>query len=358
MKMGFLDGLPLLSRFHPGGGRDVWIGLFTHVDSVSRGTLDLLLQLKGLGITEHGKEYFVDETKFRTIDKLIERRSMRVGGNAGNAAYFLGKLGVGCNLSAPVRPAQLMEFFHGLPVSFWGTQRKNAEIAARDDPSFEHLVIELFPPLSNYKRTIISWDPMTREGWLDQGFWNHMDRGILLLSGLHLVENKGAVEDVVARMKGKRVKTYLELGEPGETLKHALDRLLEEDLVHHIGMNEREASAMFGAGPADAAAVTKETGCGVTIHTTEFTASTEKAMLRPLTDMVEAWAMGGPSYYRQVTTLPLKQAPKGAVPARSLPFMERATGLGDAFAALDAIRVFDPKRMEKLVRRFPFHGAD
>lgn len=357
MSLPFLDGLPPFSRFAP-SNRRVWVGLFTHLDSVSRASVELLLQLKGLGIEEHGKEYFVDEEKFRRIDKLLDGRELRVGGNGGNAAHFLGRLGVECELSAPIRPPRLMRFFHKLPVFTWGVSRKNAEIAARDDPSFEHLVIELFPPLSDYRRTIISWDPMTREGWLDEGFWENMDRGILVLSGLHLIEHKDGVEEIIKRLMEKKVRVYVELGEPTDTMKHAVDRLVEEGAVSHMGMNEREARELFGAGPADAQEVAHEVGCGVTIHNTEFAVSTEQGMLRNLVDAVEAWAMGDPSYYRQVATLPLKDAPPGATPSRSLPFLQRTTGLGDAFAALDAIRVFDQKRMEKLVRKLPFHGGN
>lgn len=337
---------------------EIWVGLFTHLDSVFRATLDLLLKLKGMGITEHGKEYFVDETKFRTLEKLMPGRELRVGGNAGNAAYFLGNLGVECNLSAPIRPEALMQFFNDLPVYFWGVRRKNAKTARKDDPAFEHLVLELFPPLSKYRRTIISWDPMTMGGQLDEGFWGKMQEGILLLSGLHLIEKKGPVEEVIDRLKKRRLRTYLELGEPTKTMKHALNRLLEEGLLSHVGMNEREAAALFKAGPDDTKAVAGETSCGVTIHNTEYVASTDTKMLRNLMDAVESWAMGGIEYYRQVATLPLKRAPNGTAAARSLPFMTRATGLGDSVAALDAVRVFDPEKMKGLVGRLPFYGSD
>ena len=154
------------------GKDNLWIGLFTHLDSVTRATLELLLQLKGMGFTEHGKEYFVPESKFKTLNKLVKNREVRVGGNAGNAAYFLGKIGIDCVLSSPKRPPELMTFFETLPVYFYGVRKKTAETARRkDDPSYEHLIIELFKPLSNECRTIISWDPVTRNGLLDSGFW-------------------------------------------------------------------------------------------------------------------------------------------------------------------------------------------
>jgi len=337
---------------------DIWVGLFAHVDSVARATLELLLKLKGLGIEEHGKEYFVDETKFRTVDRMIPGRERRVGGNGGNAAYFLGKLGVKCNLSAPVRPEALMKFFYDLPVYFWGVRKKRAKSAGRDDPVPEHIVIELFPPLSNYRRTIISWDPMTMEGWLDEGFWARMKEGIFLLSGIHLIQKRGAVDEIIERLKKRRVRTYFELGEPTKALKHALNRLLEEGLVGHLGMNEREARKIFGAGPEDVKEVSREVSCGVTIHNPEYVTSTDGKMLRPLVDVVEAWAMGDLAYYKQVVTLPLKRSPKGTTPGRNLPFLGKVTGLGDAVAALDAVRVFDPRTMEELIRELPFHRSN
>lgn len=340
------------------GSGGVWVGLFSHIDSVSRASLELLLKLKGIGIKEQGKEYFVDESTFKTIDKLMKNRELRVGGNAGNAAYFLGSLGIECNLSAPVRPKELMAFFQDLPVFFWGVRRKRAKMAIKDDPPYEHIVLELFPPLSSFKRTIISWDPMTMGGQLDMGFWEKMKSGIFFLSGLHLIRERERVEDVVERLKKKNVKMYLEVGEPTGTMKYAVDRLIEEGLVDHMGMNEREAMAVFGAEPDDVGAMMKELSCGVTIHTTDFVASTNTKMLRPLIDAVEAWAMGDLQYYRQTITMPLRRTPDGTTPTRNLPFLEKLTGLGDATGALDAIRVFDPKKMKKLVGALPFYGTN
>ena len=335
-----------------------WIGLFSHIDSVSRGTLDLLLQLKGMKITEHGKEYFVDKTQFKTIRTLMKTRETRVGGNAGNAAFFLGNLGIECVLSAPKRPKELMGFFDRLPVFFWGIRKKRAKSAVKDDPVHEHIVIELFPPLSNSKRTVISWDPVTVEGQLDVGFWKKMQSGLFFLSGLHLIEKKSSVDVIIDKLKDRKVRTYLEIGEPTKVMKYAVKKLSDEELINHIGMNEREAKAIFGAEPDEANKVSKETSCGVTIHTLDYVSSTNTKMLRPLIDIIESWAMGNLLYYKQVITLPLKRAPKGAVPTRSLPFMEKTAGLGDSTGVLDMIRIFDPKKMEKLVKVMPFYGTD
>lgn len=338
--------------------QEIWVGLFAHIDSVARGTLELLLELKKIGITDHGKEYTVSETKFKKINKIIESREWRVGGNGGNAAHFLGNLEIECNMSAPIRPKKLMKFFYDIPVYFWGTRRKGAKSAQRNDPEFEHLVIELFPPLSNEERTIISWDPITRDGKLDEPFWNNMKKGIFVLSGLHLIEKKERIDEIINRLKEKKVKTYLEVGEPTANMKYAFDRLLDEKLIHHIGMNEHEAEALFGLKPLELVEAVTDMDYGVTVHTPEFVCSTTKPMLRPLIDIVQAWAMGTPQYYRQIISLPLKRIPNGGIPTRNLPFVEVLTGLGDATSALDAIRVFDHKRMEKIVKALPFYGTD
>ena len=338
--------------------KGIWVGLFAHIDSVTRGTLDLLLELKKMGIKEHGKEHFVSEAKFRKINGLVEMREWRVGGNAGNAALFLGNLGVECNLSAPTRPKMLMEFFDGLPVFVWGLRRKAAKMSGKNDPAYEHLVIELFPPLSESGRTIISWDPMTKEGQLDAGFWENMDKGIFLLSGLHLIEKRKKINEIIDRLREKKMKVYLETGEPTRNMKYAFDRLLDEKLVHHIGLNEKEAEALFELRPHELVDASKDLEFGVTIHTPDFVTSTKTPMLRNMVDAIQAWAMGDLRHYKQVTSMPLKRVANGETPTRSLPFIEVLTGLGDATAALDAIRVFDPKRMEKITRVLPFYGSD
>ncbi|MBR9680737.1 MAG: hypothetical protein GOU98_02840 [Candidatus Altiarchaeota archaeon] len=346
--------IPLMGSI---GQKPLWIGLFTHLDSVSRATLDILLKLKGMGIKEHGKEYFVTKTTFNTLKKFINVSETRVGGNAGNAAYFLGKLGISCHLSAPYRPKELMKYFDDLPVSFHGVREKTSKSAIRDDPIYEHISLELFPPLSQFKRTILSWDDMTTEGHIDKSFWSKMKDGILLLSGFHLIKEKEKIDEVISKIQ-KNMKVYLEVGEPNENMAYAIDKLIEEKKLHHIGMNEREAKILFNAKSTDAKEIKDELGCGVTIHTIDYVTSTNKKLLRPLIDIIEAWTMGDLRYYKQVITLPLKRSPNGVVPTRSLPFVAITTGLGDSFSGLDAIRVFDEKRMEKIVNSLPLYGSD
>jgi len=339
------------------GQKPMYIGLFSHLDSVSRASLETLLKLKGIGIKEHGKEYFVDKTKFKTIKSFIKTSETKVGGNAGNAAYFLGNLGIECTLSAPSRPKELMDFFRDLPVIFEGVRQKTASSAIRDDSLYEHLSLELFPPLSNFKRTIISYDDMTKNGEVDQSFWSKMKKGILFLSGFHLIEKQEKIDAIIDQVK-KNMEVYLEIGEPNKNMAYAVDRLIEERKLNHLGMNEREAKSLFNAKSTDVGDIKEEVGCGVTIHTLDYVTSTNKKMLRPMIDAVEAWAMGSLKNYKQVVTLPLKRTPKGATPTRSLPYLASLTGLGDAMAGLDALRVFDEKRMENLIRALPFYDTD
>ncbi len=338
---------------------DIWIGLFTHLDSVARGSLDLLLKLKGMGIEEHGKEYFIDDSTFKTINKILTTTETQVGGNAGNAAFFLGNLGLDCNLSAPFRPERLMNFYAGLPVYFWGARRKTATAGIRKkDPCFEHIVIKLFKPLSNKGRTILSFDEMTQKGELDKGFWEKMTKGIFLLSGFHLIKSKKRISEIIDKLASKNMTVYLEMGEPSSSMKFAVKKLLNENLVNHIGMNEREAQKIFKLNYQNLKTKSEELECGITIHTPDYVTSTNKKMLRSSIDIVQAWAMGSFLQYKQVLSLPLKRTPKGTIAGRALPYLERQVGLGDAFSAIDAIRLFQPKKMENLISRLPFYGTD
>ncbi len=330
---------------------NIWLALFAHLDIEAVPSVEDLLRLRGMGFSDFNREYFIDEQTFNTLRKFLRIRSVDVGGNAGNMAYFLGKLGVESNLSAPVRPRELTELFKGLPVYVWNHRRKLLSRASREDPAFAHIVLELRPPYTKEgARMIFTWDEMVTEGRIDFAFWEHVDNGILVVSGFHLIRNRRNLLNIIERVKGARekgAKVYLECGEVTWSMSTAFKALLNH--IDAVGMNEREAEKLLGANFIVGAKRLEKRGIKVTVHTPDWVYSTEKFLLRKAIDIVEAWAFGGS--YTSVTHMVLKRAPDWAVPTRKLPYMARSKGLGDAFAALDAIRLFDPEMLDKIAER-------
>ncbi len=314
---------------------NIWVGLFAHLDLIVRPSPEDLLRLRGMGFSDPNREYFITEEEYKTVGSFLKVRSVEVGGNAGNMAYFLGNLGVECNLSAPVRPRSLTRLFDGLPVFVWNHRRKRMEDAARRDPEFAHIILEILPPLVNEgARMILTWDRMVREGWHDPGFFANMRDGVLIVSGFHLMR-KQRVEWFVRRIREAReegVKVYVEAGEPNESMVYAIKLL--GDGADVVGMNEREASALKRFVRGD-----------FTVHSPRWVESSVKDGIEGVITIVSAWAAG--ISLTEASHLQFNRSVKG-VPTRRLPQMVRTKGLGDAFAVLDAIRIFYPDEFENV----------
>ena len=333
----------------------IYLALFAHIDLVARASLENLIELRKLSIRETGREYLVSERLFKKVKAIFKDFEKRAGGNAGNAAAFLNLLKLDHYLSAPVKSRQLLEVLGPHSYIFQQGPKRSINIKS-SEPPVEHLVIEVPPNLvEGGARTIVSSDNMCRELWLDDEFWKHADHGLLFLSGFHLVDRKfryriGELMDILEAKPGLRI--HLELGEPNSELRFALKKLLARGLVHSIGMNEHEAaliskakepSALFAA----AKDFSSEHEIDLTIHSPRWVFSTNVSRLRTAIDIIEAYSLGDLGFYGTVIGMPLWRPPRGAAGTRRLPWMDRETGLGDAFAILDALRLHAPVVFEK-----------
>lgn len=341
------------------------MGLFTHLDRICRPNEDKLLKLRGLGYDTLGKEYLLEVDEMELVRKVLHAGADEVGGNAGNAAFFLGHLGLECDLAAPSRFPALTTLFEGLPVYVWGIRRKLLATSAKPrDPEIVHWIVEVKPPLvEEAGRMIFTHDPMTREGWLDGGFFNNLRGGVLFLSGLHLVQRTDRLKEVADMVEDRRdkhdLKVYLEACEvsSGSQMKLAFELFTRRQLVDAVGMNEREAVLLGTRSqfPGPIVDVIRDfhdrRGMDVTVHSAKWACSTRPEGLRNVIDLVEAWAMNDLSLYKTMDSRPVWPDAGPAIPTRKLPELLRLTGLGDAFAITDAMRLLAPERFREALEK-------
>ncbi len=336
---------------------DLWLGLFSHIDIICRASIDKMLQLRGLGLDEVGREYILDQEGMDRVADILKAGEEWVGGNAGNAAYFLGKLGLECSLSMPRRFNMLSSLFKGLPVYVYGIRRKMASDAARNDPAIIHWIVELAPPLAKEPGRIIFTPKHSHENWHDAGFFNNMKQGLFYLSGIHLMENEDAVKELADLIEERRggLKVYLECGEVTKMMKFGFEYLTRRQLVDAVGMNGGEAR-LIGVNSGYPSKVAEQVddfkeqrGIEATVHTSQWVYSTRRDEVRNAIDIVEAWALDDLSLFKTMRERPVWPGKEPAVPSRKLPDLLRKTGLGDAFGILDAMRMFAPKKFKSAV---------
>ncbi|MBR9679835.1 MAG: hypothetical protein GOU99_02170 [Candidatus Altiarchaeota archaeon] len=333
----------------------IYLGLFTHIDLVARGTLDRLIELKKLAISEPGKEYFVTKRTFEKAKKIFPYYEKRIGGNAGNAAYFLNQLGVEHIVAMPVKSRETLQLLgpHSLVFNRGLKQAMNIKSS---QPAIEHLAIEI--PLNLVEgggRILVSSDKMTREMMLDKEFMKKTEHGLLFLSGFHLInkKHKYKIGELVDQLETKPgLKIHLELGEPNEQMSYAFKKLVSKGLVSSVSMNAHEAKLISKSiDPTvlveKAREFSQKNGLDVSIHTAHWAFSTSAGRLRTVVDIIQAYALGELGFYHTVLGMPIWPTPKGAVGTRRLPWINRTVGLGDAFSVLDALRIHNPLMFEK-----------
>ncbi len=284
-----------------------------------------------------GEERLISKDEYLELKERFGDGELSIGGNAGNAAVFLNQLGVKHLLSAPIRPKKVVELLGNF--TYFALQKGFGK-EARNDPCFVHLVFE-----SSEGRCILTYDPMVFEGWLDELFWEKVE-GLLFISGFHLIRKRSRIREILELLEEKRERLviHLEFGEPNRSMAYAWKKMLELNLVDSASFNEREARLV-----GDVQSLHESEGLELSLHTPDFAFSTKEEGLRELIDVVSAFAMGDVRLYRKVKELALKGY--GKFSARILPYMERKTGLGDAFGALDAIRIHKPELFWKIISR-------
>jgi len=234
----------------------IFLGLFTNMDFIIKdydmGRFKEISPAKPSKeiLSEPGEVLYLLRQK-EDCERLIDRKlfeflkegfkgTRKLGGNACNSALVLSELGIPSVLSCPVRPESIMEILGKHKEVKLADKRGFLDPvkAARKDPEYEHLSFE-----KKDHRNIFTFDPMSYECMLDEHFWEKIKLAdILWLCGFHLVswKHKNRVDLISDMLTEARCKVHLELGEGTETVSYAIRKLIENGVLHSLGMNEQE----------------------------------------------------------------------------------------------------------------------
>lgn len=298
-------------------------------------------------IQRGGREFLISEKVYRELDLLFPKRKMMLGGNGNNMGRALLSLGIKPLVSYPQRPKSLMkaspEFRIALEKKF-----TTPEKSIRNDPEYHHIIFEF-----ENDRHILTWNPAEREGIFDDYFLKFAcDKkftDLLVLAYAHLLspKYKKRTDAVIDQLKN-RPKVHLEFGTGSETsMRYAIERFSENG-CDSFGMDEKECKIYFKAASEKEddlieASLNAINECGikrVCVHSPSFAFSISKGS--DLEALKEACTVCS-----KLTGLkPVIESSKKRIGKYSLSLIrnkvnarpKQLTGLGDAFAAVQAVR--------------------
>jgi len=234
----------------------IFLGLFTNLDSIitnydtgkfegiepvkpSKEILSEPGEVVYVLKQKHDSEHLIDKKLFEFLKRNFGGRK-KIGGNAGNASVILSELGIPSILSCPLRPRSIMEIlskYKGIKLTN-KTGFVDPIETIRDDLEFKHMCFE-----EKDHRKIFTFDPPSFDCMLDENFWEKINfADILWLCGFHLVSQKckNKVDSISDMLAEAKCKVHLELGEGTETIRYAIGKLIDNGVLHSLGMNELE----------------------------------------------------------------------------------------------------------------------
>ncbi|OGI12150.1 hypothetical protein A3K64_02340 [Candidatus Micrarchaeota archaeon RBG_16_36_9] len=361
-------------------------GLYSHWDSVVKINQDILKWVKEahsekpkdivLGSLEEviytisdaiengGKEFLISEEVYNRLNQFFSKRESRIGGNGFNMGEMLLLSGLTPIVSFPTRSKKLMESSPKLKVVV-GNYIKNPKDSVRiADPDYDHIIIEL-----ENSRHILSWDLPASQGIFDNDFLNFSSRveniDILILSFAHLLlpSYKKKTDEIVELLNGNRPKVHLEFGlGSAESMKYAMKEFSENKSCDSWGLNEMECKAYLGAHSKNmedlkesALNAIKEYNVDrICVHIPEFAFSISKYdenkeyRALAISCLFAAARTFGDLKLKVAQNLPITIEPAKEkigsynfclVPCLINKFPKILTGIGDSFAAVQAVKV-------------------
>jgi ADP-dependent phosphofructokinase/glucokinase len=311
-----------------------------------------------------GKEFLVSEDVYKRLNQFFSKREFRVGGNGyymGNMLFLAGLTPV---VSFPTRSKKLMESCPELKVVSGYELKRPKESIRITDLEYDHIIIEL-----ENSRHILSWDPPASKGIFDNDFLNFSSRAenidILILSYAHLLlpSYKSRTDEIIELLNGKRPKVHLEFGLGStESMKYAMKEFSENKSCESWGLNEIECKTYLRA-HSQSLEDLKESALNaikeynidrICVHTPEFAFSISKyEMVREYRALIIACLFAAARTFgnlklKVAKTLPTTVEPIKEkigiynfclVPSLINKFPTFLTGIGDSFAAVQAVKI-------------------
>jgi len=282
------------------------------------------------------------------------------GYNMGNMLFLSGLIPV---VSYPIRSKKLMESSPEFKVVLNGELKKPTEAIRITDPDYDHIIIEL-----ENSRHILSWDTMTSQGIFDYDFLkfasNSENIDILILAYAHLLlpDYKKKTDEIIDFLSKKRPKTHLEFGLGcKDSMKYAMEKFSENKCCESWGLDEIECETYLNAKSENkddliesALNAIKEYNIDrICVHTPEFVFSISKYdTMKEYRALITACLFAaartfGDLKLKIAKTLPTTYEPFKEkigeynfclVPCLINKFPKVLTGIGDSFAAIQAVK--------------------
>jgi len=315
-------------------------------------------------LKKSGKEFLISEYLYNKLDLLLSEREFRIGGNGYNMGNMLLLSGLVPVVSYPIRPKKLMESSPEFKVVLRDELKKPIEAIRLIDHDYDHIIIEL-----KNSRHILSWDPMTSQGIFDYDFLKfassseNIDILILAYAHLLLTKYKKKTDEIIDFLSKKRPKVHLEFGLGCESsMKYAMEKFSENKYCESWGLNEIECKTYLNASSENkedliesALNAIKEYNIDrICVHTPGFVFSISKYdLIKEYRSLIIACLFAAARTFGNLKlkiakTLPTTYEPiKGKiekynfclVPCLINNFPRVLTGIGDGFAAIQAVKV-------------------
>jgi ADP-dependent phosphofructokinase/glucokinase len=354
----------------------VAVGLYSHLDSVIKvdnnvlkwiensnaikGSLilnsieEVIYSLKN-SIKNGDSESLISKEVYEKLCSLFPQRELRTGGNGNNAGRALFELGIVPLVSYPTRFEKLMKISPNFKIAVGNIIKTPTKAIRKNDPEYDHIIFE-----SEKWRNIFSWDLMSSQGIFDDDFLKIafdpklIDVAIISYAHLILPKYKKRTDYVLDFIKSKRPKIHLEFGMGcEESMKYAMKKFAENEACDSWGLDERECRIYLKVDSEDKddlieaslKAVKDYNLKRICIHSSKFAFSISKFDVKK-----EIEALSSAHLFTALKTSD-KIGLRGKVIKKKLekynfclvpsffnPKPKKITGLGDSFAAIQAVK--------------------
>jgi ADP-dependent phosphofructokinase/glucokinase len=314
-----------------------------------------------------GREYLISEDVYEKINMLFPKREIRFGGNGFNMGNMLFLSGLKPVISYPSRSKRLIEASPDIDIVVDGSLKKPKEAVRFLDPDYDHIIIEL-----ENNRHILSWDPSTSQGLFDYDFLKYATTtkniDLLIISYAHMLlpKYKKKTEEIIDLLKDEdRPKMHMELGLGSkESVEYAMKKFSESNYCDSWGMSEEECKVYLKS-PSDSIEDMKEAALNaikeynvdrICVHTHNFAFVVSKyAMAKEYRALTAACVYAAARTFGELRLDQAKGLPTAAelmkekmgkynfclVPCLFNNFPKVLTGIGDGFAAIQAVKILD-----------------
>ena len=298
-----------------------------------------------------GREFLISEKVYNELNSLFPKREMRLGGNGNNMGRILFSAGFNPLVSYPIRPKKLMLESPDFRVAV-GKKTVIPKKAIRDDLEYDHIIFEF-----KDDRHILSWDPITSKGIFDNDFLklacNKKYTDILVIAYAHLLlpKYKKRTDILIDELSNGRPNVHLEFGTGSkESMMYAIQKLSDSGCCDSFGMNENECLDYFKACSenvedlieASLNAIKEYNVKRICIHNPSFAFSISEYSPKKETEALKAaHAVASGSDDAEHLKGSVEKAGKYnicLIRTKKSPILKNSTGLGDKFAAIQAVK--------------------